>query len=129
MRRINADGLMVAPGIVDMHSHADLIVLAEPETQRRLLVNKLLQGVTTLVVGNCGLGVAPTTPEAAEMLAGVNGWMTPEGVIAGPLTVDYDRNMKAGWNLISVSQLYSNGAARRVTASAEFNDDTTPFSP
>jgi len=112
-REINADGLMVAPGIVDMHSHADLIALAEPETQRRLLVNKLLQGVTTLVVGNCGLGVAPATPEAAEMLAGVNGWMTPEGVIAGPLTVgDYLRRLENTGVVMNVATLVPHGPVR-----------------
>jgi N-acyl-D-aspartate/D-glutamate deacylase len=112
-REIDADGLVVAPGFVDMHSHADLIVLAEPETQRRLLANKLLQGVTTLVVGNCGLGVAPSTPEAAEMLADVNGWMTPDGVVAGPLTVgDYLRRLERAGVVMNVATLVPHGPVR-----------------
>ena len=113
LREIDAGGLLVVPGIVDMHSHADLIVLAEPETQRRLLGNKLLQGVTTLVVGNCGLGVAPTTPEAAEILAAVNGWMTPDGVTAGPLSIDdYLRRLESAGVVMNLATLVPHGPVR-----------------
>jgi len=89
-REIDASGKVVSPGFVDMHSHADLIVLGDRATQERLLAAKLRQGVTTIVVGNCGLGVAPATAEAAAILAQVNGWMTPDGLAPGPLTIgDY----------------------------------------
>ena len=87
VREIDATGLVVAPGFIDMHSHADLIVLADGATQDRLLRAKIVQGVTTAIVGNCGLGVAPSTSSSAPMLADVNGWMTPQGVEAGALSV------------------------------------------
>jgi N-acyl-D-aspartate/D-glutamate deacylase len=51
---IDAAGAAVTPGFIDVHSHDDAIVLADPE-----LRCKTLQGVTTDVVGNCGLGIAP----------------------------------------------------------------------
>lgn len=86
-RELDAAGAIVAPGFVDLHGHADLILLADPERRDALLEAKLRQGVTTLIVGNCGLGVAPAGPEAAGILAGVNAWMTPEGLAAGPLDV------------------------------------------
>jgi N-acyl-D-aspartate/D-glutamate deacylase len=86
-RAVDATGLIVAPGFVDIHSHADLIVLSDRATQEGLLGAKIAQGVTTIVVGNCGLGVAPATPPAAEVLSGINGWMTPAGVESGPLAV------------------------------------------
>ena len=57
---IDASGLAVAPGFIDVHSHDDVAVLVNPE-----LVCKTLQGVTTEVVGNCGLGVAPHGPALA----------------------------------------------------------------
>jgi N-acyl-D-aspartate/D-glutamate deacylase len=89
-RVIDAAGLVVAPGFVDLHSHADLVLLADPATRDRLLEARLRQGITTLVVGNCGLGVAPASADAAAILSGVNAWMTPAGVAAGPLSIaDY----------------------------------------
>jgi N-acyl-D-amino-acid deacylase len=53
-RVIDADGLAVAPGFIDMHSHADFTLPAYPEA-----LNSLAQGVTTEVVGNCGFSPAP----------------------------------------------------------------------
>ena len=62
LRRIGCDGLAVAPGFVDTHAHSDLVhLLEEPQPF------KLLQGVTTEVVGNCGLTFAPLDPSSAEV--------------------------------------------------------------
>ena len=121
---IDAEGLTVAPGFVDMHSHADLILLGDLSTQRRLLANKLLQGVTTLVVGNCGLGVAPTTPDAAKLLADINGWMTPDGVTAGPMSIgEYLDRLEAGGVVVNVATLVPHGPVR---VSAMGLDDGAP---
>ena len=51
---LDATGLALAPGFIDVHSHDDLAVLVSPAMDF-----KVMQGVTTDVVGNCGLGVAP----------------------------------------------------------------------
>jgi N-acyl-D-aspartate/D-glutamate deacylase len=59
---VQAAGLCLAPGFIDVHSHDDFAALLEPE-----LPFKLLQGVTTEVVGNCGMGAAPFAP-AREVL-------------------------------------------------------------
>jgi N-acyl-D-amino-acid deacylase len=53
-RVIRADGLTVCPGFIDSHTHDDLFVAAKPTADE-----KTLQGITTLVVGNCGYSVAP----------------------------------------------------------------------
>jgi N-acyl-D-amino-acid deacylase len=53
---IRADGQCVCPGFVDVHSHSDAYLLIEPSAP-----SKILQGVTTEVVGNCGASVAPLT--------------------------------------------------------------------
>jgi N-acyl-D-amino-acid deacylase len=50
----DATGLALAPGFVDVHSHDDLSVFLTPEMDF-----KVMQGVTTDVVGNCGMGAAP----------------------------------------------------------------------
>jgi dihydroorotase/N-acyl-D-amino-acid deacylase len=53
---VDASDHVVAPGFVDIHSHSDLALLAEPGADQ-----KLRQGVTTEVVGNCGISVVPVT--------------------------------------------------------------------
>ncbi len=50
---LDASGLAVSPGFFDVHSHDDWAVLAHPEFPA-----KVMQGVTTDIVGNCGTGVA-----------------------------------------------------------------------
>lgn len=52
---IDATGLVIAPGFIDVHSHNDLV----PFMEQKLQTLKLLQGVTTELVGQCGLGVVP----------------------------------------------------------------------
>jgi N-acyl-D-aspartate/D-glutamate deacylase len=53
-RVVEAHGLALAPGFIDVHSHDDFAVFLTPEMDF-----KVRQGVTTTVVGNCGLGAAP----------------------------------------------------------------------
>ena len=60
---LDADGRYLAPGFIDAHCHDDLICLREPER-----VEKAVQGVTTLVVGNCSFSLYPTVPCSAELL-------------------------------------------------------------
>ncbi len=112
-RVIDASGLIVAPGFIDMHSHADLILLANADTQNRLLSARLRQGVTTVLVGNCGLGLAPVPPEAERILSEINAWMTPLGVHAGALSVAQylDRLDEAGIAL-NVGTLVPHGPVR-----------------
>jgi N-acyl-D-amino-acid deacylase len=64
LRRVDCRDRYVAPGFVDTHAHSDLVhLLEEPQPF------KLLQGVTTEVVGNCGLTFAPLDPASAEVAA------------------------------------------------------------
>jgi N-acyl-D-amino-acid deacylase len=51
---IDANGLVVAPGFIDMHAHSDFSLLINP-----LAESKVRQGVTTEVIGNCGFSAAP----------------------------------------------------------------------
>src|SRR5262249_33856439 len=55
-RTVDATGMLVCPGFVDVHTHSDLSLLSAPAAPSRVH-----QGITTEVVGNCGLGVAPLT--------------------------------------------------------------------
>ncbi len=107
-RTINAKKLTVIPGIIDPHSHADLILPLAPKRQAELMRCKLSQGITTTIVGNCGLGCAPIgAPQAEAILRGVNSWMTPE-------PVDWN------WQTIGeyLSRLENNGLALNIATLA-----------
>lgn len=65
-RVLDADGLVVAPGIIDNHTHYDAQVTWDP-----LCTFSCYHGATTVVIGNCSLALAPAHEEDREMLAGV----------------------------------------------------------
>ena len=65
-REIDADGLVVSPGIIDNHTHYDAQVTWDP-----LCTYSCYHGITTVVIGNCSLALAPAHREDRDNLAGV----------------------------------------------------------
>lgn len=65
---IDAGGLVVSPGIIDIHSHSDFSLLMNPEAD-----SFIRQGVTTVFNGNCGMSAAPLNEEAKEHIEEARG--------------------------------------------------------
>jgi N-acyl-D-amino-acid deacylase len=75
-REVIATGKAVAPGFIDAHTHDDRAVLCGPEC----MLCKMSQGVTTVVVGNCGISLSPVRMKARPVppldLLGDETWWT-----------------------------------------------------
>ncbi|MGE5653645.1 MAG: N-acyl-D-amino-acid deacylase family protein [Bacillota bacterium] len=60
---VDAEGLVLSPGFIDIHSHSDFSILDYPTNESRVL-----QGITTEIGGNCGLSPAPVLPDKVDYL-------------------------------------------------------------
>ena len=63
LREVDADGCLVTPGFVDVHTHYDGQATWDPE-----MSPSSFHGVTTTVFGNCGVGFAPAKPDSHDWL-------------------------------------------------------------
>lgn len=80
----HADGRWLLPGFVDLHGHSDASLLADPRG-----LSKLSQGVTTEVVGNCSMGLAPLPEPVADVLADSFGYLGARRHQRYPSLADY----------------------------------------
>src|SRR5271165_619128 len=60
---MDLDGLVLAPGFIDIHTHYDAQILWDSD-----LTPSCWHGVTSVIMGNCGFGVAPTRPEHRDII-------------------------------------------------------------
>src|SRR5687767_8648669 len=86
-RTIDADGLVVAPGFIDPHTHYDAQICWDGAT-----TPSSWHGVTTVVMGNCGVGIAPCRPAAREIAMRdlVNVEAIPFEVLNSGITWDWE---------------------------------------
>jgi len=86
-RTIDASGLVVAPGFIDPHTHYDAQICWDGAT-----TPSSWHGVTTVVMGNCGVGIAPCRPQAREIAMRdlVNVEAIPFEVLQAGITWDWE---------------------------------------
>lgn len=121
-RSIDARGLIVAPGFVDMHSHSDVRLLDEPRAEA-----KIMQGVTTEVIGQDGLSFAPVNARTMEAVrqqtAAWNG--EAPGCDWGWSSVADYLNRFDGKTSINVAYLVPHGTVRLLVMGYEDRPPTT----
>jgi len=121
-RVIDAEGLVVAPGFIDAHSHSDLMLMTEPAARQ-----KIMQGVTTEVVGQDGLGEAPLRDDVIDdwrrYLSGLNG--DPDIDWDWRSFADYLDRLEAAGPAVNVATLVGHGNLRLLAMGME-NRPPTP---
>ncbi|MET7766643.1 D-aminoacylase [Streptomyces sp. NPDC005393] len=89
-RVVDADGLVLSPGFIDMHAHSDLALLRDPDHSA-----KAAQGVTLEVIGQDGLSYAPVDDRTlAQVRTAITGW---NGGAPGSTDIDFDWRTVGGF--------------------------------
>src|SRR3954452_10523628 len=107
-QEIDATGLTVAPGFIDIHSHSDYTLLMDPRA-----VSAIHQGVTTEVVGNCGFGCFPIR-DAATARRAIYGYSDELPVTWGSAG-EYFEELERARPAVNVLSLVPNGQLRLAT--------------
>jgi len=102
---IDAQGLALSPGFIDVHTHDDTNVIREPE-----MLPKISQGITTVVVGNCGISASPVSlkgdpPDPLNLLGRARDFTYPS-------FSDYRRAVDAAIPSVNVAALVGHTALR-----------------
>ncbi len=106
-RRINAEGYIVCPGFIDIHSHSDFHIMEFPHES-----NKVIQGVTTEVTGHCGFSPFPILHERIPYFKGLmeaNNVKEPE---SGYSTEEFINNLEKVDIGINIAPLVGHGIIR-----------------
>ncbi len=111
-RVIDAQGLMVCPGFIDVHAHSDPIFTLNADDQCRYLEGRIRQGITTEIIGNCGKSLGPLKPENVDFVKGTF-WQSPEGVAWDWSTVgEYLKRLETQGVALNVGTLAAHGTIR-----------------
>ena len=99
---LDASGLVVAPGFIDIHSHSDFTLLMDPRAQ-----SSVAQGVTTELIGNCGHGCAPVI-DVESVKGNIYGY-SPQLPITWSSMAEYLRTLESVRPAVNVLTLVPNG--------------------
>lgn len=105
-RTIDARGKVIAPGVIDIHTHGDFTLLEEPTGS-----SAIRQGITTEVVGNCGQSYAPITERNADTVVQRSRSWQPGVVVDWHTVGEYLDRVSAG-NGLNCYFLVGHGAIR-----------------
>ncbi|UCH02750.1 MAG: amidohydrolase family protein, partial [Candidatus Bathyarchaeota archaeon] len=105
---IDASGLILAPGFIDMHSHTDFRYLVNSKAE-----SKIRQGVTTEVIGNCGNSAAPLKDSLRERILKTMPYLTKSGVNFDWSTMaEYMHKIEEQGISLNVAPLVGHGTVR-----------------
>ena len=103
---IEAGGLALAPGFIDVHTHDDLEVIRQPS-----MPSKITQGVTTVIVGNCGISASPVSTR--EQVPDPMNLLGEPGEFRFPRFADYRDAVIAAMPAVNVAALIGHTALRQ----------------
>jgi N-acyl-D-amino-acid deacylase len=106
-RTLEASGLVLAPGFIDVHSHSDWRLWANRRAE-----SKIRQGVTTEVVGNCGFSPAPLSDAFRDEMQGFALYLPPGMDFSWRGMGEYLRRYAEGGIALNVIQLVGHGTLR-----------------
>jgi len=112
-KTIDAKNLVVCPGFIDQHSHADLIFASDHP--HKYLEGRIRQGITTEILGNCGISVTPVTNQSKGLMKAVTGWMSPGDLSWDwKIMADYLALLEKKGVPVNVGTLTGHGAVRAI---------------
>lgn len=103
---VDAGGRAVSPGFIDVHTHDDLEVIRDPA-----MTSKLSQGVTTIVVGNCGISASPVN--TADAVPDPMNLLGEPGEFRYPRFADYRRAVEDARPALNVAALVGHTSLRQ----------------
>jgi N-acyl-D-amino-acid deacylase len=110
-RTIDAKDYYVCPGFIDQHSHGDLVFATDDP--HKYLEGRIRQGITTEILGNCGISVAPISKSSKDLMKAVTGWMSPGDLPwSWESMADYLTILEAKGVPVNVGTLTGHGAVR-----------------
>jgi N-acyl-D-aspartate/D-glutamate deacylase len=113
-RTIDAKGLTVAPGFIDIHSHSDLVYDKCPGAE-----SKVRQGVTTEVVGMCGFSPGPVAPGREEAVRDWVGGIGNKPPVSWHSFGEYLDHVRGLGTSVNVVQFVGHGALRLATVGGD----------
>ncbi len=123
-RTIRAEGMVVSPGFIDIHSHHDLYIVDQDPIKR--FGSFVTQGVTSAVVGNCGWTMAPCPPKNKSMVLDlIRSMGAPVEKFYWDTTSEYLSYLEGQRLLSNVAHLVGHGAVR-ISVMGDDNRFSTP---